>query len=418
MNVLESFRVAFRSLATNKLRSSLTMLGIIIGVAAVIALLAIGQGVAVSVTRQIQAIGSNLIIITPGAVREAGVARSAVGTAATLTYEDAQALLDPSRAPSIATVSPELNSRAQVVFGSQNVNVPVIGVTPEYLIVRNRVLSNGTFITNQHLDALSRVAVLGANTAQTLFGDADPLGQEIRINRMNFRVIGVLEPRGGSPMLAQDDVVLIPLTTAQRRLFGAQRGWGVGTRVSSINVSAVSESQVDMAVQEISAILRERHKITYQEDDFVVTTQKDILGALNQVTTMLTVFLGAIAGISLLVGGIGIMNIMLVSVTERTREIGIRKAVGAKRRDILIQFLVEAVVLSVTGGAGGILLGWGISQLVNNMRLGEPTPLVTVVTIEAILLAVSFSVAVGVFFGIYPAARAASLNPIEALRYE
>lgn len=417
MNILESFRVAFRSLAANKLRSSLTMLGIIIGVAAVITLLSVGQGVTVSVMRQIQAIGSNLIIITPGAIREAG-ARTAVGTAVTLTYEDAQALMDRSRAPSVAAVAPEFGSGAQVVFGAQNVFVRVTGVTPDYLTVRNRALSTGTFITNQHLDALSRVAVLGPTTARDLFGDSDPIGQEIKINRLNFRVIGVLEPRGGNPILSQDNVVLIPITTAQRRLFGGQRGWGVGSRVSSIYASAVSESQIDAAIQEIAEILRERHKITYQEDDFVITTQRDILGALTQVTTLLTAFLGTIAGISLLVGGIGIMNIMLVSVTERTREIGIRKAVGAKYRDILIQFLVEAIVLSLTGGMGGIALGWGLSQLVNSLRIGEPTPLVTVMTLEAVLLAVSFSIAVGLFFGIYPASRAASLNPIEALRYE
>ena len=279
-------------------------------------------------------------------------------------------------------------------------------------------IAQGCFITRSHLDALSRVAVLGATTAKNLFDGDDPIDQEIKINRSNFRVIGVLEAKGGSAMLGGDDIVLVPITTAQKRLFGAQRGFGVGSRVSTIYVSAVSEAQVDAAIAQITEILRERHKTTYQNDDFTVTSQKDILEVFDQITGLMTAFLGAIAGISLVVGGIGIMNIMLVSVTERTREIGIRKAVGAKRRDILVQFLVEAVVLSVVGGMGGIAIGWGIGQIVNALKIGSPTPLVTVVTPDAVLLAVGFSAAVGLFFGIYPASRASSLHPIDALRYE
>ncbi len=417
MNVFESLRVAIRGLAANKMRAVLTMLGIIIGVAAVIALMSIGEGVQAAITEQIQAIGSNIIIITPGSTSSSGV-RTAQGSAATLTYEDALALADPSLAPSVAGVSPEFGSAGQIVYGSLNFNVRITGVTPEYEFVRNVKLSTGSFFAKTHLDSLSRVAILGATTANNLFAGDDPIGKDIKINRQSFKVIGVLEAKGGSSMLGGDDVALVPITTAQRRLFGGQRGFGVGTRVSTIYVSAVAESQVDVAIQQISEILRTRHKTTVSNDDFTVTSQKDILGVMDQVTGLMTAFLGAIAGISLVVGGIGIMNIMLVSVTERTREIGIRKAVGAKWRDILMQFLVEAVVLSVLGGIGGIALGWGIGQLVNALKIGAPTPLVTVMTAQSVLMAVSFSIGVGLFFGIYPATRAASLNPIDALRYE
>jgi len=420
VNVLESIRIALRALTANKLRAVLTMLGIIIGVGAVIALMSIGQGVQASVTQQIQAIGPNIIFITPGAIQQGGV-QSAQGQAATLTSEDAEALSDPQAAPSIAAVAPSFTSRAQIVYLGNNVNSQVNGVTPEYALVRNYQVADGSFITKEHVDALSRVAVLGVTVVQNLFAGEDPIGKEIKINQSNFRVIGVLEAKGGASFSggfgSQDDVVFVPITTAQRRLFGGARGFGVGQRVSTIYVSAASESQVNAAISEITAVLRERHKLTYQQDDFTIISQQDILGAFTQITTILTAFLGAIAGISLVVGGIGIMNIMLVSVTERTREIGIRKAVGAKRRDILAQFLVEAVVLSVFGGLGGIGVGWLISQVVNQLKIGTP-PLTTLVSPEAILLAVGFSAAVGLFFGIYPATRAAALNPIDALRYE
>ena len=420
MNVLESIRIALQALTANKLRAALTMLGIINGVGAVIALMSIGQGVQASVTQQIQAIGPNIVFVTPGAIQQGGV-QSAQGQAATLTSEDAEALSDPLAAPDIAAVAPSFTSRAQIVYSGNNVNSQVNGVTPEYALVRNYKVSDGSFITKQQVDALSRVAVLGATVANNLFDGEDPIGKTIKINQSNFQVIGVLESKGGASIAggfgSQDDVVFVPITTAQRRLFGGARGFGVGQRVSTIYVSAASESQVNAAITEIAAVLRERHKLTYQQDDFTIISQQDILGAFTQITTILPAFLGAIAGISLLVGGIGIMNIMLVSVTERTREIGIRKAVGAKRRDILAQFMVEAVVLSVFGGLGGIGVGWLISQAVNQLKISTP-PLVTLVSPEAVLLAVGFSAAVGLFFGIYPATRAASLNPIDALRYE
>ena len=414
MNVVESIRVALRGLAANKLRSALTMLGIIIGVGAVIALLSIGQGAQAAITGEIQAIGPNLIFIIPGAMQQGGVSM-AMGTAATLTLEDAEALADPLNAPDVAAVAPVISRNTQVVYQGQNVNTLISGVTPEYQYVRNFPVREGRFIEKSDLDAMTRVAVLGSMTAEDLFQGGDPIGQIIKIQRAPFRVVGVLEEKGGASFMggSQDDAILIPITTAHARLLGGRAIVGGGRRVTAINISAVSEGRVEAAIEEITLILRQRHKIRYQEDDFTVLSQQDILGVFNQITGILTLFLGAIAAISLLVGGIGIMNIMLVSVTERTREIGIRKAVGAKRRDILAQFLIEAIVLSLLGGMIGIVVGAGVARLV--ARIGDIT---TVVSLQSVLLAVGFSVAVGLFFGIYPAARAASLNPIEALRYE
>ncbi len=412
MTLWESIRVALRALAANKLRSALTMLGIIIGVAAVIALLAIGQGAQDAITREIQAIGSNVIVIFPGSVSQAGV-RSASGTAPSLTLGDAEALADPANAPDLVAVAPTLTRSAQVVYNGENVNTRVTGTTPLYATVRNYRVARGRFLAQQDLDTLARVAVLGDYAAQTLFKGADPLNQLIRIKQVPFRVVGVLEPKGGSSFFGgnQDDAIYIPITTAQVRLLGGRTA--SGQLVSAIVVSAASEERISDAIGQITWTLRRRHKIEGDQDDFTVLSQQDLLGAFNEVTTILTVFLAAIAGISLLVGGIGIMNIMLVSVTERTREIGIRKAVGAKRRDILMQFLIEAVLLSLVGGALGILTGTGAARAV------EATGAIrAVLTPSSVLLAVGFSVAVGLFFGLYPAARASALNPIEALRYE
>ncbi|MDH7490112.1 MAG: ABC transporter permease [Anaerolineae bacterium] len=411
MNVQESLRTAITSLAANKLRSFLTMLGIIIGVAAVIAMLSIGRGAQEAITSQITSMGTNLLFVRPGAASQGGV-RQAQGSAATLTYEDALAL---AQAPSVAAVAPEASTFGQVVYLSNNINTQITGVTPEYEQVRNMPVESGSFITAQHIAARSPVAVIGANVAADLFNGDEPLDKTIRINGQNFRVIGVLKAKGGTGFGITDDRILIPLTTLQSRLASSGRFRG-GNTIQTINVQVVNAKVTDQAIEEIGAILRERHNILY-EDDFTITSQQDTIEAANQITGILTVFLGGIAAISLLVGGIGIMNIMLVSVTERTREIGLRKAVGARKRDILAQFLTEATLLSVAGGLAGILVGYGISRFITGINLGN-TQISAVVSADSVLLATLFSVAVGLFFGIFPAQRAADLNPIEALRYE
>ena len=415
MSFFESIRVSFRSLSANKLRSILTMLGIIIGVGAVIALLSIGEGAGAAITQQIQGIGSNLIFVLPGQTTSSGI-RSAFGSASTLTLADANALNDPLCCSAIGSVAPVYQRNVQVTGGSNNTNTNVTGTTPSYQTVRNWYPALGRFFNQRDLESVARVAVIGATTAKTLFGAQDPVGLTIKIDRIPFKVIGVMSEKGGGGMFggSQDDVIFTPITTAQRRLFGTSAQTAQGApRVTTIFVSAASEKQMDPAMAQITQVLRQRHRILYQQDDFTVLSQKDILGALNQITNILTIFLASIAAISLLVGGIGIMNIMLVSVTERTREIGIRKAIGARRRDILLQFLIEAITMSVTGGVIGILFGSAIGAVVNATGLIK-----TAVAPSSVILAVGFSVAVGLFFGLYPAARAASLHPIDALRYE
>ena len=421
MSVYESIRVALQGLAANKLRSSLTMLGIVIGVGAVIALLALGEGTQAAITEEIQGIGSNLIYIMPGSEQGHGPGATR-SVADTLTLADAEAIAAPGnpsagsgpRVPGVLAVAPEFNNNADVVYGSESVNATITGTTPDYPLVRSSSPETGEFFTEQHNTTMARVAVLGHQAAEDLFGGSDPLGRTVKINRVHFRVIGVMEEKGGGMGGSADNTVFIPISTAQRKLFGGRATSGTSWKVSSINVAVVSEDYMDPATDEITLLLRQQHKIQPgDDDDFSVMSQEDILSMAEQVTGILTIFLGAIAAISLLVGGIGIMNIMLVSVTERTREIGIRKAVGAKRRDILMQFLVEAVVLSVIGGLLGILLGAGIAILVEQSGL-----MTTVVSTESVLLATGFSVAVGLFFGIYPSMRAARLHPIEALRYE
>jgi putative ABC transport system permease protein len=414
MDPRESLLTALRSLRANKVRAALTMLGIIIGVAAVIAMLSIGQGAQAMITEQIEGLGSNLIYVFPGTLEQGGI-RQASGSARTLTYEDALALADPLACPSVAAVAPEVSLTGQVVYKAQNINALISGVTPEYALVRNYQVAYGEFLAPEHISGRSLVAVLGSGIAETLYGGLDPVGQTVRINNITFRVIGVLVSKGGSGFGSQDDVVLVPLTTAQTRLGRTfVRG---GTAVSSISVQAVDAASIDLAIEEISEVLRQRHRIRF-DDDFMVLNQADILSIANQITGVLTIFLGGVAAISLLVGGIGIMNIMLVSVTERTREIGIRKAVGAKRRDILAQFLTEATMLSVTGGLVGILLGWTLASVISQISASSGTPINTVLSADSVLLATGFSLCVGLFFGIYPAMRAASLHPIEALRYE
>jgi putative ABC transport system permease protein len=410
MNILQSVRIALRSISANKLRAGLTMLGIIIGVMAVIAMLSIGQGMQNTVTGQISSIGTNLLFIRPGNTQSAGVRQQE--SAATLTREDANALLNVAN---VVAVAPEINGMAQVAYLGNNAVSRLIGVTPEYQDAMNANVANGEFISAANVSANSMVVVLGSQIAQTLFDTADPVGQTIRINAQNFRVVGVMEAKGGTGFNNTDTQIYVPITTAASRLTGNNRFRG-GNVVSVINVKITDTNVQADVVQDISDILRERHRIQF-EDDFSIQSQQDILNTLTQVTDAFTIFLGGIAGISLIVGGIGIMNIMLVSVTERTREIGIRKAIGARKRDILIQFLTEAMALSLVGGLIGVLLGAIIARFISGIQLGTTT-VQTAVGIDSVILAITFSLGVGLFFGIYPANRAASLHPIEALRYE
>ena len=410
MNLFESFRIALQNLSANKLRSGLTMLGVIIGVGAVIALVSIGRGAQEAITNQIQSVGTNLLYVRPGAANQNGV-RGQEGSAGTLTLEDAAALQDVN---GIVGVAPEIDSFAQLVAGGNNTNARLVGATPEFQDVRDFFPSSGEFINSGNVTARSTVACLGSAIAAELFPDEDPIGQSIRINNVPFRVQCVMESKGGTGFLSQDGQVIVPLTTAQTRLANAGRFRG-SSNINVINLKIADLSQSDAITQQVGDILRERHRVA--QDDFTVQSQQDVLSAATAVTDTLTMFLGGVAAISLLVGGIGIMNIMLVSVTERTREIGIRKAVGAKRRDILMQFLTEATVLSVLGGVIGILLGWGIALAMGSFQFGA-TQVKPTVDLSAVALAVIFSIAVGLFFGIYPAARAGSLRPIEALRYE
>ncbi len=412
MNILESIRIALSSLGANKMRAGLTMLGIIIGVGAVIALVSIGRGASAAITSQIESIGTNLLFVRPGSTQQGGV-RTAEGSAATLTVEDGQAL---QSIPGIVSVAPEVDSFGQAVFQGNNTNARVLGITPEYQDATNSQPAEGNFISATNVSARSTVACIGSAVATTLFTDgSDPVGQMIRINNVPFSVICVMQSKGGSGVLSVDSQIFVPLTTAQTRLSrgGQFRG---GNTVSVLNIAITDQSVSQSVTDQIGQVLRERHHITFQ-DDFTVQSQQDVLNAATSVTNALTLFLGGVAAISLIVGGIGIMNIMLVSVTERTREIGIRKAVGAKRGDILSQFLTEATVLSMVGGIMGILLGWLASMMIGNVQLGTTTIKPTV-DIDAVLLAVGFSVAIGLFFGIYPAMRAGSLHPIDALRYE
>ena len=415
MNLIEGVRLAFRGLLANKLRSSLTVLGIVIGVAAVISLMSVGRGAEAQITEQIEGIGTNLLFVRAG-VTSSGPVRAAQGSAVTLSLEDAEAIADPANVPSAELVAPEISTFAQVVAGSENVRTRILGVTAEYEEVRNYGVAEGEFITESNTKSRSMVCVLGSNVAEDLFGGISPIGRTVKINSRPFRVTGVLESKGGTGFGNQDDVVVVPITTAMYRLM-PQRTIQGGRRVGVINVQATGEDEIDAAIEQITALLRERHRIT-GEDDFIITSQQDILETMREVTGVLTILLGSIAGIALLVGGIGIMNIMLVSVTERTREIGIRKAVGARSRDILQQFLIESATLSFSGGVIGLLVGWGLSLLIGGISIGDGQPMTTVITPDIIILAVGVAVAIGLFFGSYPALRASRLNPIEALRYE
>jgi len=417
MDWLESLITAWHGLNANKVRSGLTMLGVIIGVASVIALLSIGQGVQQSITGSITGAGSNLLFVAPGSFQMGGV-EAPSGSSASLTYADAQAIADPRNVPDAAIVAPEFTGNTQVIFGSANINTKVTGVTPEYLAAFGMEVGRGRFITEGDVSGRGTVAVLGSTAAKDLFGGFDPIGQKIKVSmpgggRVSLTVVGILSPQGGSRFSDPDNAVIVPITTAQTKIFDGRNAQGESL-VTSVNVVVGNEERVDEITDQINTLLLKRHGFKPgEEGDFSVVSQADLLATLTQVTNILVVFLGVIAAISLLVGGIGIMNIMLVSVTERTREIGLRKAMGATKVDILTQFLLEAIILSLAGGALGIALGVGIALLVDASGMTH-----AIITPDAILLAVSFSVAVGLFFGIYPANHAAGLRPIEALRYE
>ncbi|MGA2489060.1 MAG: ABC transporter permease [Anaerolineales bacterium] len=404
-------------LTGNKLRSGLTILGIVIGVAAVIAMLSVGQGAQNSITSAISSIGTNLLFVSAGSgPRFAGEGGPAViRNIRPLTLADAQAMMDPFQAPSIQAVAPILQGgNISAAANGQTTTTTVYGVTSNYFSMRNEEISEGTVFSDQEVNIHARVAVIGPDLATTLFGrTTDLTGQTMRINSQTFTIIGILKSKGGTSFGSSDNQAIIPLTTARDRVIRRASNY-----VDMIYAQATSANTVTQASTQISNIMRMRHHVAVGAEDFSVFNQQDLAQTASSIIGVLTIFLGGIAAISLLVGGIGIMNIMLVSVTERTREIGLRKAVGARNRDILIQFLVESLFLSLLGGVMGIVLGWLIALLIGRIAAASGTSLTPAVSLNAILLATLFSAAVGLFFGIYPARRAARLEPVEALRYE
>lgn len=409
MNFWQSFLEALESLTANKMRSGLTILGIVIGVGAVIAMLAIGTGAENTITGSIQGIGTNLLFVFRGGSDD-------VRNPKPLTLADASAIADPFLAPSVSGVAPLLQGSGEITYASESMTTSLVGATPEYASVRNYDVTEGEFIMEEHMLGRASVALLGPEVARELFGRTEAVvGESIRIEGQPFRVIGILEAKGGGGFgPSEDENVIVPLTTAQARLIRRSGR----DRVDMIMVQAITADAIPQASEEVAQILRTRHRTAIGADDFTIFTQQEFLDTFQTITSVLTIFLGGIAGISLLVGGIGIMNIMLVSVTERTREIGLRKAVGARKRDIMIQFLTESSTLSLIGGLIGIGLGWAISAIVGQIATANDADINPVIGLDAVLLATIFSTAVGLFFGIYPANRAANLEPVEALRYE
>jgi len=405
---------AITSLGANKLRAALTLLGIVIGIAAVISLLSIGRGVQDSITDRIQSLGTNLLFVRPGGTIEAGIS-GGQGSAGSLTLEDAYAIQDPELAPAVKLVAPQLSANGQIVAGRKNTFTQIAGVTPEYQFARDFTLAAGHFITATHVDRSSQVVVLGASVAEDLFGFRTPVGQTVRIQGRQFVVVGVLASKGGGVFGSFDDLVVVPISTVYNRLSSSLTTRGE-VSIQSINVQAVDVESMDAAKEQVATVLRFRHRII-GDDDFTISSQQDTIETLEDTTNTFIVFLGTIAGISLLVGGIGIMNIMLVTVTERTREIGIRKAMGAKRRDIMFQFLSEASVLSLSGGSLGLGLGALVAWFLDDRLIGGQ-PFRTSFSGDFAVLALVVGAGIGLFFGIYPAMRAARLHPIDALRYE
>jgi putative ABC transport system permease protein len=405
MIISDLFQETYTAISINKARSGLTILGIVIGIGSVIAMISIGQGAKGTIQSSIEGLGSNLLTIMPGFIQPGtGIVSSGRGSAQSLKNEDIEVLMQIN---GIADISPELQRRFQITSSvGTNTNSTVTGAIPEYLTVRNLNVADGSFITNNQVQSMGRVAVLGPTVAQDLFGDANPIGKDIRINKVNFKVIGVLESKGSAGFFNQDDMIFVPLTTMQKILAGVDY-------LSTIAVSVDNKDNMSQVQEETTLVLAEKHRVDPESPDFSIVSQADILGALNQVTDTFTIFLASIAGISLIVGGIGIMNMMLTTVTERTREIGLRKAIGAKKKDISSQFLTEAILLTFIGGVMGVVLGWIISVAISHFA-----SITTQVSFSSILLAFGVSAAIGIIFGYYPARRAAGLNPIEALRYE
>ena len=397
--------IALRALRRNKLRSSLTALGIIIGVASVVAMVAVGNGAQARITSQISALGQNLLTVFAGSKHSGGV-NSGLGSASSITLADAAAIA--REVTDVVAMSPEISTTAQAIANGRNWSTSIVGESPDYLKIRDWKLAAGSMFTERDTRGAVKVAVIGSKTANELFGPLNPVGQSVRIKNIPFVIIGLLESKGaGMGGQNQDDRIIIPYTTAMKRLTGDKY-------LRSVNLQIISASRMEAAQQQLTSLLRQRHRLTTgQDDDFNIFNQKEIADTVNSVSRIITLLLGAVAGISLLVGGIGIMNIMLVSVTERTREIGIRIAVGAQPGDIRLQFLIEAVTLSLLGGLIGVLSGVGAAQLV-----GVVADFHAVVSTGSIILAFGVSTAIGIFFGLYPAHKAAALNPIEALRYE
>ncbi len=405
MNLPEAFKVSTRALYKNKMRSVLTGLGVIIGIAAVVALVSIGQGVSKKIENQISSLGSNLLIVFPGSTSMGGV-HGGIGSVITLMPTDATAIAN--EAPDVLYVSPAVRWVGQTIFQNQNWSTTIMGVGTSFPMIRDWNIAEGNFFDKEDVEAATNVCAIGQVVKEQLFGGIDPIGKIIKISNIPFRVVAVMAPKGTVGIgQDQDDMILAPYTTIQKKLLGIDY-------LNLIFVKAISSSAVNGAQQEIESILRQRHNIKSKaDDDFTIRNVTDMLSAIMNITNILTIFLGSIASIALLVGGIGIMNIMLVSVTERTREIGIRMAVGAKRRDILLQFLLEAVTLSTIGGIIGIIIGSVLS-----LTAGSFIKIPITINIFPIVVAFFFSFAVGVFFGLYPATKASKLNPIEALRYE